>query len=56
MKPENNPARNDGESFERYKARRADLNAQIKRKLKGRLLWDTAENGKYVKSVHGPLK
>ena len=37
-----------------YKAQRAAKNAEFKRRLKPRLLWDS-RRGSYIRAKHGPL-
>ncbi len=43
------------ESFADYKARRTAENKQLKRELSGRLVWDSAKRGTYIKAKHGEL-
>jgi hypothetical protein len=44
------PERLEGESFEQYKMRRAMGNAQIKVNAKGRMFWNSQEQGTYIKA------
>ncbi len=47
--------RKPDESFADYKVRRTAANKQLKRELKGKLVWDSAKRGTYIKAKHGEL-
>ena len=47
------PERQEGETFEEYKARRKMLKAIQKQKLKGTVLWPSKFMGKYTKEMQG---
>ena len=50
------PARNKDESFEDYKIRRAANNAANKQACRAvKVLWNTSQQGTYIKAKHGPL-
>jgi hypothetical protein len=50
-----NPARNDGESFEEYKVRRAAINKHNKQARQATVLWDSSAKGTYIFKNHGAL-
>jgi DNA-binding transcriptional MocR family regulator len=49
------PQRLADETREDYSARRAAANKEIKDHLKGKIVWNSAYNGTYVKAEHGEL-
>ena len=48
--------RNEGESFEAYRNRRASEKTRINNYLKGRLVWNSHDQGTYIRKRNGELR
>jgi hypothetical protein len=47
--------RKHGESFKAYRARLKNEEYGTKHKMRGRLIWNSAKKGTYIRKIHGPL-